>query len=82
MKTITSSRSLVATALTVYGIETEPGSDDWKSEFSTVATALTVYGIETGVCINNLKHLGQLQQHLPFTVLKRWINYERSSRLY
>ena len=36
---------LVATALTVYGIETSNGVP--KSSNSLVATALTVYGIET-----------------------------------
>ena len=59
----------VATALTVYGIETyslitsEVVSD-------VVATALTVYGIETPLF--RLMYIldTQLQQHLPFTVLK------------
>ena len=36
----------VATALTVYGIETYP-LQKWTLLFSLVATALTVYGIET-----------------------------------
>ena len=36
-----------------------------------VATALTVYGIETCEVHNGLETLvSQLQQHLPFTVLK------------
>ena len=37
---------LVATALTVYGIET-PSNPSCLFTFKRVATALTVYGIET-----------------------------------
>ena len=39
---------MVATALTVYGIETSLMSLRTKIYFIRVATALTVYGIETG----------------------------------
>ena len=62
-------RYAVATALTVYGIETKLKRP--TPALSKVATALTVYGIET-----THKHLiclsipSLLQQHLPFTVLK------------
>ena len=35
-----------------------------------VATAPTVYGIETSACLITQKVFQQLQQHLPFTVLK------------
>ena len=35
-----------------------------------VATALTVYGIETQRIIDLAKEFYELQQHLPFTVLK------------
>ena len=45
--TSVSSNSGVATALTVYGIETLTHAE---SKITTVATALTVYGIETGMC--------------------------------
>ena len=39
-----------------------------------VATALTVYGIETGGAPGKAGgSLGGLQQHLPFTVLKRYL---------
>ena len=38
---------------------------------SSVATALTVYGIETmHFCTPQSRLITQLQQHLPFTVLK------------
>ena len=60
-------RPAVATALTVYGIETE--DIIWINENGFfVATALTVYGIETNIPIISKTYL--LQQHLPFTVLK------------
>ena len=40
--------------------------------FCSVATAPTVYGIETGYTGRKYKKFaGRLQQHLPFTVLKR-----------
>ena len=35
-----------------------------------VATVLTVYGIETGCVGNYANRLAELQQYLPFTVLK------------
>ena len=38
---------LVATALTVYGIETLLARQGYRQNGSCVATALTVYGIET-----------------------------------
>ena len=59
---------LVATALTVYGIETI-NFNDFKINLS-VATALTVYGIETFSYPFNINITITLQQHLPFTVLK------------
>ena len=40
-------RPVVATALTVYGIETKPYTCSTKPNYQRVATALTVYGIET-----------------------------------
>ena len=67
---IRNSDKFVATALTVYGIETEYSR--YGVSILQVATALTVYGIET--CIITLDVMNQpnkLQQHLPFTVLKR-----------
>ena len=40
---------------------------------SAVATAPTVYGIETpSIAIRVHRIVLKLQQHLPFTVLKRW----------
>ena len=36
-----------------------------------VATALTVYGIETNKSLKHASIASVLQQHLPFTVLKR-----------
>ena len=38
---------MVATALTVYGIETRFRIGNWYNKITAVATALTVYGIET-----------------------------------
>ena len=64
-------RPAVATVLTVYGIETS-----WRSPrsciISHVATVLTVYGIETihNSILHNI-YIHELQQYLPFTVLKR-----------
>ena len=59
----------VATALTVYGIETQYFHHQRLMNL-WVATALTVYGIET-VNVKSLTiSLLALQQHLPFTVLK------------
>ena len=37
-----------------------------------VATAPTVYGIETNLTTGQYRKLYWLQQHLPFTVLKRF----------
>ncbi len=50
-------RHAVATALTVYGIETtfSPGLIERDV---AVATALTVYGIETGILANATKSIG------------------------
>ena len=64
----------VATALTVYGIETYIGQ---LCGFpTTVATALTVYGIETrNFYFVLLDEQNQLQQLLPFTVLKLSLNH-------
>ena len=63
---------MVATVLTVYGIETLQHSQALRGKELIVATVLTVYGIET------LQHLLQFspsfhqsQQYLPFTVLKQ-----------
>ena len=77
----------VATALTVYGIETPFRLKYTVYRFNFVATALTVYGIETPSnesCLSKalftvLKpafatadsvNFIELQQYLPFTVLK------------
>ena len=61
----------VATAPTVYGIET---TTEWLLLYlllKVVATAPTVYGIETLLLLLFFQQwLRQLQQHLPFTVLK------------
>ena len=60
---------IVATVLTVYGIET-------RIAFSSappgmiVATVLTVYGIETIAFSLPVLRSVRLQQYLPFTVLK------------
>ena len=66
--------TVVATVLTVYGIETLNRCNRSCYQADRVATVLTVYGIETvdadGVTVNNLK---TLQQYLPFTVLKHCI---------
>ena len=59
---------MVATVLTVYGIET---GGVWDERWSIgVATVLTVYGIETKSNSISLPLADQLQQYLPFTVLK------------
>ena len=60
----------VATVLTVYGIETSRELLHY-AEYS-VATVLTVYGIETSFLIETcwITDTVQLQQYLPFTVLK------------
>ena len=63
--------SSVATALTVYGIETLLFGVFLGLRALSVATALTVYGIETLVVESEWDdNLIPLQQHLPFTVLK------------
>ena len=66
-------RPAVATALTVYGIETRLTVVLLFKSLKKVATALTVYGIETYILFlaDSIYHL--LQQHLPFTVLKQSI---------
>ena len=58
--------------LTVYGIETFNFLVIFLAISLPVATVLTVYGIETGVpIVYSLRTRGyQLQQCLPFTVLK------------
>ena len=44
----------VATALTVYGIETQNGNQN-NTKYICVATALTVYGIETYlICLRSV----------------------------
>ena len=64
----------VATAPTVYGIET-PIIRTIPIIINTVATAPTVYGIETAISPPNTLtfFFAMLQQHLPFTVLKRCV---------
>ena len=60
----------VATALTVYGIETLLVGEELHL-FQLVATALTVYGIETVLQpLYFSSKILLLQQPLPFTVLK------------
>ena len=60
----------VATVLTVYGIETTFSMDNTIFH-AIVATVLTVYGIETQQpLLVNWPKSNQLQQSLPFTVLK------------
>ena len=62
---------LVATVLTVYGIETGIYPEYEVSIFDAVATVLTVYGIETASNFSlQLSNTITLQQCLPFTVLK------------
>ena len=66
-------RHAVATVLTVYGIETL-GVGSISYGHHIVATVLTVYGIETITTIafvTTIKGSIELQQCLPFTVLKR-----------
>ena len=45
----------VATALTVYGIETPADLASLRASASNVATALTVYGIETNWCTTSIQ---------------------------
>ena len=63
---------IVATVLTVYGIETLILAKYLGRRFHSVATVLTVYGIETALITCNTLNLfsAGLQQYLPFTVLK------------
>ena len=61
---------LVATAPTVYGIETLSHSMTASLRDCPVATAPTVYGIETKIGSSVGASRVSLQQHLPFTVLK------------
>ena len=60
----------VATVLTVYGIETGDNNNQDASVYD-VATVLTVYGIETQYKYRLFYWEPELQQCLPFTVLKR-----------
>ena len=61
----------VATAPTVYGIETPTEFNKPNTKNFFVATAPTVYGIETVLAQNLVLNSSlKLQQHLPFTVLK------------
>ena len=63
----------VATAPTVYGIETELLHQLLLLPIPRVATAPTVYGIETRCYYHRRRKCFRLQQHLPFTVLKQYI---------
>ena len=65
-------RHAVATVLTVYGIETY-SSIPMASAILSVATVLTVYGIETNFLDSVTAIDTALQQCLPFTVLKPYI---------
>ena len=62
---------VVATVLTVYGIETDSKKHVLFRPVYLVATVLTVYGIETIKIVKFSYFNFQLQQYLPFTVLKR-----------
>ncbi len=66
--------TLVATVLTVYGIETlVGGATMYVATPESVATVLTVYGIETHKYVAPIQKLNtMLQQCLPFTVLKQY----------
>ena len=68
-----SSTNSVATVLTVYGIET-PKTSSSLILVLLVATVLTVYGIETSYVGMGCNAVAQLQQYLPFTVLKLTYN--------
>ena len=62
---------VVATVLTVYGIETEKNKLASDAPFLVVATVLTVYGIETDKNATTCEwNTLELQHYLPFTVLK------------
>ena len=60
--------------MTVYGIETL--ELDLLSAVLEVATVLTVYGIETLVHATFVVAVLELQQYLPFTVLKPDTQYK------
>ena len=64
-------RDTVATVPTVYGIETLQRYIFHHRNHREVATVPTVYGIETYDDRYPLIHYLQLQQYLPFTVLKQ-----------
>ena len=64
----------VATVLTVYGIETHIHSRRCRY-LQCVATVLTVYGIETVYRRGVNVWILELQQYLPFTVLKLLVAY-------
>ena len=61
---------MVATVLTVYGIETLSILCFKSLNLIGVATVLTVYGIETWCNLWSSSCGSKLQQYLPFTVLK------------
>ena len=65
-----STNTLVATVLTVYGIETFLYASYTCLSQLYVATVLTVYGIETLTLRSYKSKFLELQQCLPFTVLK------------
>ena len=76
-------RHAVATAPTVYGIETSMQNFSALRLLVVVATAPTVYGIETS-SISSLSFFAaiRLQQHLPFTVLKPTERLLRLSKIF
>ena len=74
-------RHAVATALTVYGIETITQKLK-RIILLHVATALTVYGIETLAALIKSLDFNKLQQLLPFTVLKLQYLYHRKTPFY
>ena len=63
----------VATVLTVYGIETSECITIVDENSTIVATVLTVYGIETKYRFPLFLIFYKLQQYLPFTVLKLFV---------
>ena len=63
-------RPAVATVPTVYGIETDHQHTAIGVIIHAVATVPTVYGIETFDIYVRVCIVIQLQQYLPFTVLK------------
>ena len=73
-------RHAVATALTVYGIETQSLKEN-RLTMSNVATALTVYGIETEKSKGLDGGATSLQQLLPFTVLKLSVKWPKEGTL-